>query len=381
VTDPGSAVTLLRGQLVWFREQGWDVQLVAAPGSGLDEVARRDGVTTHGLPMSRDMRPKQDLLALLRWTRLLRLLRPDVVNLGTPKASLLGSVAAWLTRVPVRVYVMWGLRLEGARTAQERVLLWAAERLTVLMSTHVVCVSQSLREEASRRGVLGPRTRPIVLGQGSSNGVDPDRWDPALAALERDQVRAGWGVEPTDLVVGFVGRIAYDKGVRDLLVAVGQVAGEGIRLVLAGWVEDAELEAVFEELGAQVVWLGPTSDPSPVYAGIDVLCLPTRREGFPNVVLEAALAEVPTVTTTATGARDSVIPDVTGWLVPTGDVPRLADALRACAADRAAVREAGRAARERALKDFRPQAIWRGLESIYLGAWDGLPDEAGAPVG
>ena len=368
ITVPQSAATLLRGQLGWFREQGWDVQLVTSPGGPLDAVVERERVTVHPLPMQRDTDLLRDAVALVRWVVLLRRLRPDVLNVGTPKAGLLGCLAGWATRVPVRVYVMRGLRLEGARSRLQRTVLWLVERLTVLLATEVVCVSHSLREEAAARRLFGLRDRPIVLGEGSSNGVDPDRWDRGFAAVDRDAVRAGWGMAPEDLVVGFVGRMAFDKGVQDLLAAARSLEDLPVRLVLLGPVEDEELRGAIAELGDRVTRIEDwTFDLDHVYVGIDVLCLPTRREGFPNVVLEAALAEVPSITTTATGARDSVVPDVTGWLVETGDVGQLAAAVRACAADRAGVRAAGRAARERALRDFRPTTIWSGLESVYRG--------------
>jgi glycosyltransferase involved in cell wall biosynthesis len=379
VTAPLSA-TLLRGQLGWFRRRGWDVHLVISPGDLSTEIAEAEGVTLHPLPMERATSPVSDLLSFIRWVALLRRLDPDVLKIATPKAGLLGSLAGWLTGVPVRVYEMWGLRLEGARTPAQRVVLWLAERLSVLLATDVVCVSHSLRAAAAARGLFGRRDRPVVLGHGSSNGVSPERWDAGFAAVDRGAVRAGWGVDPDDLVVGFVGRLCYDKGVPDLLDAFRALSDLPVALVLVGPVEDEELRARIAELGDQVIHLDMTLDLSPVYVGIDVLCLPTRREGFPNVVLEAALAEVPSVTTTATGARDSVVPGITGWLVETGNVPELAERLRACAADRGAIRSAGRAARARALRDFRPEEIWAGLESVYRGRAVQSSGRAGVPA-
>ena len=379
VTAPLSA-TLLRGQLGWFRERGWDVHLVISPGELSTTVAEIEGVTLHPLPMERLTSPVSDLVAFIRLIALLRRLRPDVLKIATPKAALLGSVAGWLTGVPVRVYEMWGLRLEGAVTLPQRVILWLAERLTVLLATDVVCVSHSLRAEATARRLFGRRDRPVVLGNGSSNGVAPERWDPGFARVDRELVRASWGADPDDLVVGFVGRLCYDKGVPDLLDAFRALSDLPVALVLVGPVEDEELRARIAELGDRVVHLDMTLDLSPVYVGIDVLCLPTRREGFPNVVLEAALAEVPSVTTTATGARDSVVPGITGWLVETGNVPELAERLRACAADRGAIRSAGRAARARALRDFRPEEIWAGLESVYRGRAVQSSGRAGVPA-
>lgn len=360
------SATLLRGQLGWFRERGWDVHLVISPGELADEVAASEGVQLHTLPMERGTSVVSDLAALWRWIRLLRRLHPDAINLATPKAALLGSVAAWVTRVPVRVYEMWGLRLEGAQGRAQAAVLWAAERLCVLLATDVVCVSDSLRQEAARRRLFGRADHPVVLAAGSSNGVDADRWDPGFAAVDRAAVRTGWGVTPGELVVGFVGRVCRDKGVQDLLEAFSSVADLPLRLLLVGPVEDEELGARITALGDRVIQFGMTADLCPVYVGIDVLCLPTRREGLPNVVLEAALAEVPSITTTATGARDSVVDGRTGWLVAPGDVPHLTAVLRTLDRDRDLVSTRGRAARQRALADFRPERVWTELEEVYL---------------
>lgn len=366
ITIPGSADTLLRGQLGWFQARGWDVHLATSSGPLLGAVTGREEVVGHVVSMEREISPVRDAVALVRWIRLLRRLRPDLVNVGTPKAALLGAVAAWLTRVPVRVYVMRGLRLEGVEAPLRRAVLWLAERCTIRLATDVVCVSGNLREEASARGLFGPGDDPVVLGKGSSNGVDATRWDPDLAAVDWATVRAGWGVGPAELVIGFVGRLTRDKGVDTLLAAFAGVRDLPVRLLLVGSLDDDELEPAIHTLGDRVVRIEETSDVAPAYVGMDVLCLPTRREGLPNVVLEAALAAVPAITTTATGARDSVVPGVTGWLVPPGDVEALTEALRACAQAPERIGQLGRAARARALADFRPQTIWSGLESIYL---------------
>lgn len=375
ITVPQSAATLLRGQLTWFREQGWDVHLVTSPGEWLPTVAERERVTIHELAMDRDTNLRKDPVALVRWVALLRRLRPDVLNVGTPKAGLLGSVAGWLTRVPRRVYILRGLRLEGARSRAQLAVLWLAERLTILLATDVVCVSHSLRDEAVGWRLFGRRDRPVVIAHGSSNGVNPDRWDPGLAGVDRAAVRAGWKVTDDELVVGFVGRISFDKGVQDLLAAFRSLEDLPVKLMLLGPVEDEELGEAVARLGSNVIRVDKWNyDPFEAYAGMDVFCLPTRREGFPNVVLEAALAQVPTITTTATGSRDSVVPGVTGWLVDAGDVPQLVEAIRARVQDRDGVRAAGLAARQRAVRDFRPTTIWSGLQSIYLGGSPALAD-------
>ncbi len=377
VTVPTTAAALLTGQLRWCREQGFDVHLVSSPGPTLDDVGRRENVPVHPVPMPRDIDLRADARALLQLVALMVRLRPDVVSAGTPKAGLLVGLAAALTGVPRRVYLLRGLRLEGARGCR-RALLWLLERTACRAAHLVICVSPSLRNEAVAQRVV-PRGRTRVIGHGSSNGVDPARFAPSPdrdAAATR--LRHNLGIAPDQLVVGFVGRLHPDKGLAELLAAhalLQQQMPTGPALLVVGDLDGTHREekrAAGTGSGGtgldqqpQVHVLGHIEDPAHCYRAIDVLALPTRREGFPNVVLEAACAEVPAVTTDATGAVDAVLTGVTGTVVPTRDAPALAAALRTLLEDPEQRLAMGRAARTRAERHFRPLDIWTGLAWAY----------------
>ena len=141
VTHPVSARLLLNGQLRYLKERGFDALVISSPGKDLDLVAEREGVGTIPIHMDRAIRPWRDILALVCLYRTLRALQPDIVNASTPKAALLGTVAAFLARVPARIYTVRGLRLETARGLR-RALLWCAERLAAACAHRIVCVSQ-----------------------------------------------------------------------------------------------------------------------------------------------------------------------------------------------------------------------------------------------
>ncbi|MCW8141068.1 MAG: glycosyltransferase, partial [Planctomycetota bacterium] len=211
VTHAVTARTLLRGQLAWLRGRGHEVSVVTSPGPALDDVARTQGVEAVGVPMSREIEPLADLVSLVRLVRALRRLRPDVLNASTPKAGLLGTIAGAIARVPVRVYLLRGLRLETATGWRARTLA-LTERVACALAHEVVCVSHSLRRRAVEEGLVDP-ARARVLGAGSSNGVDGERFAPRPpdAAL-----RARLGLPDGAPVVGFVGRLTRDKGVEDL---------------------------------------------------------------------------------------------------------------------------------------------------------------------
>lgn len=363
VTVGQTADSLLKGQLSYLRERGWDVHLVASPGDQTDRAVAREGVEFHPIPMTRGITPPQDVVALVRWIKLLLALRPDAVNVGTPKAGLVGSLAAWITRVPKRIYVVRGLRLE-TESGLKRALLWAMERITIAASTDIIAVSHSLRAELEQAR-LAPAHKVTVIGSGSSNGVDAVSIGERVAVQDRDALRFGLGINDEDFLVGYIGRLTNDKGLGVLAEALALPGASRFHLVTIGEAEDEACLPALRSLGGRWHQLPAGPDVTGVLAMIDVLCLPTRREGFPNVVLEAAAAGLPVVTTRATGARDSVLDGETGLLVGVDAPAELASALARLAEDPQLRARFGDAACERVRKEFVPQRIWDALEKTY----------------
>ena len=203
---------VLGARLRALRKAGFRVLLLSSPGPLLDQTAAREGVERIALPMQRGMAPFADLVALFRLWRLIGRCRPDLVEFSTPKAGLLGTLAAWLRGVPRRVYMLRGLKLEGTSGFKRRVLL-AAERIAARSAHVVLCNSESLREEALALRVAHA-SKLRLLGEGSSNGVDIDRFSPGPS-----QVRKELGIPPSAPVIGFSGRLTRDKGLPELLEA------------------------------------------------------------------------------------------------------------------------------------------------------------------
>ncbi|MDN4616152.1 glycosyltransferase family 4 protein [Leifsonia sp. F6_8S_P_1B] len=360
------SLRLMAGFPAFLAKRGWDVHVVCSPGAALTALAGTPGVTVHPLPMRRDPSPVADLRSLFAWLRLLRRLRPDVVSAGTPKAGLLGTLAARLTRVKGRVYLLRGLRLETAQGLGRR-LLTVLERLSVASAVTTVAVSRSLAARAVELR-LGRPDRFVVLGDGSSNGVDVDAVERALPdAAGREALRSSLGLDPDLPVIGFVGRLTEDKGVAVLEAALRLLRSRGVeaQLLLVGSAENESGGTSLDVPGLPLTRTGFVTDPERYYALMDLLCLPTFREGFPNVVLEAAAASVPTVTTDATGAVDSVVDGETGLIVPVRDAPALADALVALIADPERRRRYGAAAHERARSTFDRPVVWAAQEEFY----------------
>lgn len=369
VTDPMSTM-LMRGQLAYLKQNGFDPALLSGPGKELEQIGGEEGHPVFGIAMRREIAPVADLRSLFKIWRLLRRMKPVICNSGTPKAGLLVGLAAWLTGVPCRVYTLRGLRLETASGAK-RMILMVVERVSCFCAHRVVCVSASLRERAVAQGLVS-LSKTILLGAGSSNGVDAGRFGPApgkaaLAAALRQNI----GIRPGQPVIGYAGRFTRDKGIPELVAAFHLIRKESPEavLLLVGDFEAGDpvsediREAIESEPG--IYRVGFTSQLELYYPSMDIFVLPTYREGFPNTVLEAQAAGLPVITTSATGAVDSIEDGITGLLVPVGDAAALAAAVLSLLSDPIKMQQMGRAGRERILRSFRNETVWAELASLY----------------
>lgn len=369
-TDPITAYRLMDGQLGYMQSRGFEVTVVTAPGSLLERAAAREGVRAVGVPMSRELSPLADVVALGRLTRLLRALRPTIVNAGTPKAGLLGVTAARLARVPVIIYLLRGLRFEGA-TGAKRLLLAATEHVAAGMADRVFVNSESLRARFTALR-CAPAEKTLVPGAGSSNGVDVERFvvtdeRRAWAAAER----AARSIPPEAIVVGFVGRFVRDKGLVELLDAFQLAAREEPRLHLLLVGDDDQTDPLprgaRELIGsdARITATGFVDEPARYYSMMDLFVFPSHREGFPNAPLEASAAGLPVLGVSATGTRDAIVDGVTGTLLPTSDRVALAQAILRYARSPALRRDQGAAGQRRVSALFRREVVWSAIEAEY----------------
>lgn len=370
VTVPMTFETLLRDQVRRIVAGGLELTLVCSPGDGMDAFARAAGARYMPLPMARQMSPARDAASLGALTRLLRKERFDLVHSSTPKAGLLTALAGRLSGTPLRLHTFTGqpwVELTGAM----RVAAREADRTIGRLDTHLYADSRSQREFLVAQGIARA-DRLAVVADGSISGVDLRRFDPAALAPARAAVRTALGIPPGARVVVFVGRLTRDKGARELVEAflAAGASRPDLELLLVGPLEPERdplppdtLEAIADHPRIHAV--GFSAEPERYLAAADLFCLPSYREGFGSVAIEAGALGLPVIATRVTGLVDAVVDGETGRLVPAKDAAALAAAMADLLDDDALRRRLGEAGRRRAVAGFDAEIVDAAVVAEY----------------
>ncbi len=357
VTTTDMSLALLLGpQLRAFAANGMEVVGASATGPYVGELTAAGIVHEPLRHATRALDVGQDVLALGELVRLFRRIRPDIVHTHNPKPGLYGRIAARLARVPVVVNTVHGLYATEDDGWVRRSFVYGLERVVSVCSQAELV--QNVEDVDTLRRLRIPERKLVLLG----NGVDLQRFAPPSGADEVARARVSLGVGPQQVVVGVVGRLVWQKGMRELFGAAARLRHTRPEVVIAvvgpsdpdkadalGPVDIAAAEAL-----GNVTFLGGRDDVDHLYHGFDIFVLPSYREGFPRSAMEAAASAVSVVASDVRGCRQAVDDGVTGLLVPVHDAAALAAAIEDLAAHpsrRAAMGRAGRAKAESQFDD------------------------------
>ena len=369
-TVPISLKVLLRGQLRYMKSY-FDVVGVSSGGRELDEVAKDEGIRTIRLEMSREMTPVKDIISLLKMIYLISREKPDIVHTHTPKAGIVGMLAAWLMRVPHRLHTVAGLPLVEHDGIKKKILL-LVEKATYFCATRVYPNSHGLKEIILENR-LASRKKVKVIGNGSSNGIDVEyfKLTPEIED-EAKSLRSKYGIADNDFVFIFVGRITKDKGIEELLSAFVSLAKEmgKVRLLLVGNFEHS-LDPISEKSKAildsddRILEMGFQHDVRPFFAMSDCLVFPSYREGFPNVVLQAGAMGLPAIVSDINGCNEIVENAINGLIIPPKNPNALYEAMVKMMVDETLRKRMSTNARDMIVKRYEQKLFWQMIKKEY----------------
>lgn len=364
-TTPFAVNAFLRTHLLALAETHEVILCVNTKAYPLVEDVSRTVHVCH-IDIARKIAPMQDLRALFQLLRCFRKIHPTVVHSMTPKAGLLAMLAAWLVRVPRRFHTFTG-QVWANKTGSSRSLMKAIDRLITACASRVFADSASQCRFLEDEGVVR-RGGVAVLGQGSVAGVDLSRFRPD--AVTREALRTELGVANDIPVFIFVGRLVHDKGVFDLVEAFTLLNAQHPQweLWMVGPDEDgiqSALEASGAHLGDRIRWFGPTTSPERYMAGADVFVLPSYREGFGSVVIEAAACGIPCIAYRIDGVIDAIVENHTGLFVEKGDIYALSGSMEQLGSKQSIRKRLGEAAHLRAVNDFSSSAVSTAWQEFY----------------
>lgn len=315
-----------------LKAEGYDLEICSSPGKELDYFEKQFGIKVHQVDICRQITPWRDMLTILKLVKIFKRSRYDIVHAHTPKAGLLGMIAARLAAVRCRIYTCHGLPLE-TESGLKRQLLTCAEQVSCALAHQVLTVSYSLADKLTEYKICS-RSKLAVLGDGSACGVNLKRFTLTPALRENGRyLRNKHGISDSDILIGFIGRLVPDKGIHLLVdTFVKLCETNNIRLLVIGDFEEhrgvlPEDTVNLLKEHPKIIYEGTTEVIENYYAAMDILVLPTKREGFPYTLLEGAAMGLPIVTTKVTGCTDAVLHGKTGLLVDADNREQLHEAI------------------------------------------------------
>ena len=309
----------------------YDVVALSSSGDLLDEVEQREGVRAIRIEMERRISPIKDLVSLFKIIKVFRKEKPYIVHSMTPKAGLLCMMAAWLTRVPLRIHTFTGLVFPST-TGIKRQILMLTDRITCLCATHVIPEGEGVKNDLQDNHIT---KKPMqVLGYGNVRGVDMNYY-----SRRPDVVDFANKLRDESLTTFlFVGRIGKDKGLEELCIAFNNLWKERkyVRLWIVG-MDDSLVDPITNETRnlmenherIEAVGMKRDTELLAYYAAADCFVLPSYREGFPNTVLEAGAMDLPSIVTDINGSREIIVEGENGIIIPTHDTNALYKAMKA----------------------------------------------------
>lgn len=386
ITTVPVSVEKLLGKQLTFMNQFYEVTAISSDKEDLERVGQELGVKTKAIEMTRKITPIQDLKSLWQMYCYLKKEKPDIVHTHTPKAGLIGMIAAKLAGIKVRLHTVAGLPLMETSGVKRKVLN-LVEKLTYACATKVYPNSYGLKDFILKEKFCPPH-KLKVIGNGSTNGIDTAYFDPALFSPQQNrELRLQWHWKKDDFVWIFVGRLVKDKGINELVAAFRQLTEEfndsenknstvdnirnrAPKLLLVGPLEpelDPLLPETLREMehNKNILTVGYQKDVRPYLAAADALIFPSYREGFPNVVMQAGAMELPSIVTDINGCNEIIKNNENGMIISVKNKDQIYNALLKLIADLTLYNKMKSQAREYIVQRYDQKLIWNAILAEY----------------
>lgn len=368
VTTIPLSFIFFRGQLRHLN-QYFKVYAISSPGKELDDVRVNEGIETRELLMARKISITKDVCSLFLMLITLYRIKPDIVHGNTPKGAMISMIAAFLLRIPSRIYMCHGLRYQGATGLMRRILIFM-EKLTCLCATKVICVSQGVYDTLKKDNIC--KNKLCVVLEGSSNGIDVNYYSKDKVANEVVALRNNWNLKEDDFIFCFIGRLVKDKGINELISAFHILSShyDQVKLLLIGpdeYDENDLSENVKHILttNKNIYKVGFQKDIRPFLGVSNTLVLPSYREGFGLVLMEAGAMGVPCIASDIIGCNNVIIEKVNGILIEAKNERSLLHAMELMYKDDTLRNSIQNLTRNSIIDRFEQEHVWNAYLQVY----------------
>lgn len=367
VTTVSDSLPFFKGQINVLKEY-FEVELISSPGEYMEEMCSKHLVKGHDLIMKREISVFNDILSLMKLIILFFKIKPFIVHGNTPKASLLSMIAAWITRVPKRIYYVHGLRYYG-EVGKKRKLLMLLEKVSCYFATHIVAVSEGVKEGLKKDNLS--KKEILLIWNGSVNGIDLEYFDPEKTDVST--VRNLYGIDKNDFVFGFIGRFVGDKGVNELVGAFKELNKfhKNIKLLLVGTFENdldpLNKEAIYEiESNKNIINAGLQKDVRPFLSSMHVFTFPSYREGLGIVLMESSAMNIPSISSNIIGCNEVIVEGENGLFIESKNQQMLSERMRYCIESPEQINEMAKKARNIVKDKFEQKELWKKSLEMYV---------------
>lgn len=369
-TAPESLLILLKNQLK-FLNVYFEVIGIASPGKELDMVAVNEKIRIIPLKMYRRISIWRDIISLINMYRILKKEKPFIIHSITPKAGFVSMIAGYFAGVPHRIHTFTGL-VFPSKKGIFRFLLLNIDRIICSLATIVIPEGEGVKNDLIKFRVTKKELK--VIANGNVNGIDLDYFNINCCLPEENTyLKEKNGILQDDIVLIFIGRIVVDKGIEELVNAFVDLCFEisNIRLLIVGSYErqfdpiSRHSESLISE-HAKILHIDFQEDIRPYFSISDILVLPSYREGFPNVVMQAGAMNLPCIVTDINGSNEIIINNLNGLVIPTGDVLKLKHAIKQLVLDKNLRKEMSQNARQLIVQRYDQNLVWNELLKEYI---------------